>query len=122
QPFRQRLDHDLFRVVHAVHHEAKLAILGLEDDDVDRLLIRAGALALDLQLAVEMDQGDQVAAQAINRSRVNSLNAPTDLLPLEPYQLQQAELGNGVAVAARCHDQRGDDGQGQGDLDLDACA
>ncbi len=41
---------------------------------------------------------------------------------LQPHQFEQAELRDGEALAAGDHHQRGNDGQGQRNLDLDGCA
>ena len=77
---------------------------------------------LDLELAAQVDQGQQVAAQPVDRRPVDLLDAALGLLAFEPDQLQQADLGNRVAVAADGDGQGRDDGQRQRDLHLDGGA
>ena len=77
----QRLDHDLLGVVDGVHDQAELAVVGLQDDDVD-LAVRSAAGRLDLQLAVQVDQRQQVAAQPVHRRPVDQLDAALGLLAL----------------------------------------
>ena len=70
----ERLDDDLLGVVDLVDDQAELPVVGLQHDDVDRR--RAGAAgALDAELAVEVDQRQQVAAQAVDRRAVDRLDA-----------------------------------------------
>src|SRR5205085_1171819 len=109
----QRLDDDFLRVVDTVHHQSELAIVGLEHDDVDDV---AGPV-LDLEFAVEVNQRQQVAAQPIHGDAVNLLDAQAGLAFFQANQFQEADLGNGVTVAGAGDDQRGNDGQRQGNLD-----
>ncbi len=71
-----------------------------------------------MQLAVEVDQRQQVAAQTVHRRAVDLLDAALGLLAFQADQLQQADLRDGIAVAAAGDGQGRDDGQGQGDLHL----
>ncbi len=116
----KRLDHDLLGVVDRVHDQPELAVVGLEDDDVDHAGLRADRL--DLELAAQVDQGQQVAPQPVDRRPVHLLDAPHGLLSFEPDQLQQADLRDRVAVAADGDGQGRDDGQRQRDLHLDGGA
>ena len=56
-----------------VDDQAELAVVGLQDDDVDRLVrrVRAARSAI-AQLAVEVDQRQQVAAQPVDRRAVDA--------------------------------------------------
>ena len=78
--------------------------------------------SIDLELAVQVDQRQQVAAQPVDRRPVDLLDAALGLLAFEADQFQQADLGDGVAVAAAGDGQGRDDGQGQRDLHLDGGA
>ena len=77
---------------------------------------------LDLELPAQVDQGQQVAPQPVHRRPVNLLDAALGLLAFEPDQLQQADLGDRVAVAADGDRQGRDDGQRERDLHLDGGA
>ena len=95
----QRLDHDLLGVVDRVHDQAELAVVGLQDDDVDHAVCPSRTDST-WSCAVQVDQRQQVAPQPVDRRPVNQLDAALGLLAFEPDQLQQADLGNRVAVAA----------------------
>ena len=68
--------------------------------------------------AAQVDERQQVAAQAVDRRPVDLLDSALGLLAFEPDQLEQADLGDGVAVAAGGDGQRRDDGQRERDLHL----
>ena len=66
------------------------------DDDVDDLGLRAagpdGARIVETELAVEVGEREQVAAEPVDRRAVDGLDPPPGLLALEPHQLQQVDL------------------------------
>src|SRR5262249_54366714 len=110
---------DLLGVVDGIDDQAERAFVGLQNDDIDLARGDAVACGFDLQLAVEGDQREQVAAEAVDRGTVDQLDAFESLLAIEADQLEQAGVGDGGAVAAAGDGQRRDDGQGQGDFHLD---
>jgi hypothetical protein len=53
----------------------------------------------------------------MHRRPVDVLDPAGAVRFVEPYELEQAHLRDGVLVPARRHDERGDDGERQRDLD-----
>src|SRR5262249_9544937 len=68
---------------------------------------------------VEVHQGEQAVPVAVDQDPVDALDALAGLLALDADQFDDADLGDGVAVAGAGDDQDLDDRQGQGDADPD---
>src|SRR5262249_47042763 len=108
--FAERFYYDLFRVVDLVHDEAELALVGLKHHDVDRREFRKiGSLIFDFQFTIEIDEREEPSAQAVHRDALNQLDALLRVFAVEPDELEQADLWNGIAVTAAGDDQRGND-------------
>ena len=114
---RHRLDHDLFGVEHAVDHDAEGLASDLGHHDEPVLGVGCGAV-VDLEQLLEVDQRQQLVAQPQDRGVLDALDAVFGV-GARPHQFDDRELGNGKTVAGGFHDQGGDDGQGQRDLDGD---
>ena len=71
------------------------------------------------QHLVQIGNGQQASAPAINRRSVHMLDVLFRRISLQPDQLQQADLGNHEPFAAAGDHQAGNDGQRERDLDLD---
>ncbi len=112
----ERLDDDLLGVLDGVDDQAEALPIGLQDDDVDRLV---GALDRSAELPGEVDDRQQPTAQPVDGSAVDQLDAGAGVLSLEPQQLDEAQLRDREAAVAAADHQRRDDGQGERDLDLD---
>ena len=82
-----------------VDDQAELPVVGLEDDDVHRV-VAATWRARACSAACEVDERQQVAAQAVDRRPCDPLDAAFGLLAFEADQLEQADLRDGEAVAA----------------------
>ena len=119
EPFQllaERLDHDLLGVVDAVDHQSELAVLGLQNHDADRL----GPLRrLEPQHLVQVGDGQQTPAPAINRCSVHVLDVLLGGISLQADQFEQADLGNHESLAAAGDHQAGNDGQRERNLELD---
>ena len=119
EPFQllaQRLDHDFLGVVDAVYHQPKLPVFGLQDYDVDRL----GPLGrFQTQHLIQVSDGQQTAAPAIDRCSVHMLDVLLRRISLQPNQLKQADLGNDEPFPSAGNHQAGNDRQRERDLDLD---
>ncbi|MGY3363705.1 hypothetical protein ACVWZL_000830 [Bradyrhizobium sp. GM2.4] len=117
---RHRLDHDFFGVEHAVDDDAEGLAADLRHHDEAVLGIGDGAV-VDLEQLLEMDQRQQLVAQPENRGVLDALDAVLRV-GAGPHQLDHGELRDRKAVAGGFHDQRGDDGERQRDLDGDGGA
>ena len=91
----QWLDDNLLRVEHRVDEQSKLAIVGLQDDDVRVAFL--GRLG-ELQHLTEVDECEQVSAQPEQGYPVNSLDRALALVRVEPYEFHQVDLGNREAL------------------------
>ena len=111
----KRFDHDLFSVINLVDHQPELAVARLQHHDVHRFRSRSVAQA---QFAVEVNQGQQIAAQTIDRSSMKVLDAALGVNCLAAHQFDQADLGDGETFASTGNDECRNDGQGQGNFDL----
>ncbi len=109
QLFAQWFHDDLFGVIDFIHHQAKLAAIGLQNDDVDCLFFhRLILFAVKLQFPVEVDDRQQVSAQTVDGYFLDHLDAHLRRLAFEPHQLHQAHLRYSEALPA------GRDNQGRG--------
>src|SRR5208283_4158898 len=116
--FAKGLDHNFFGIVDAVDDQPELPPIGLQHHQVDRAILLADGTGIgcELQFAVEIDEGQQAAAQPVDRRAMNQFDALAYLVGLDPHQLKQADLWDGVAIAPACDYQRGDDRQRQRNL------
>ena len=117
---RHRLDHDFLGMEHAVDHDAEglAADLRHHDETVFRI---GGDAAVDLQQLLQMHQRQQLVAQPQDRRVLDALDAMFGI-GARAHQFDHGELRNRKAVAGGFHDQRGDDGERQRNLDGDAGA
>ena len=85
--FAQRLDHDFLGIIDFINDQAELASVGLQNDNVDHRLVggaRDGLLRVgfQLQIAIQISQGEQLAAQAVDGRAVKHFDALAGLLRL----------------------------------------
>ena len=78
----------------------------------------AGIGLFHAQFVVQINQGKEVSAQPIDGRAVDHFDPLASLLALQADEFQEADLGNGVPIAPTGHDERRNNGQGQGNLDL----
>ena len=117
---RHRLHDDFFGVEHAVDHDAEDLVADLRHHD--EAVLRIACLgAVHLQELLEMDQRQQLVAQAQHRRILDALDAVLGVA-LRAHQLDHGKLRDREAVAARLDDQRGDDRQRERNLDGEARA
>ena len=113
----ERLDDDFLGVVDLVDDQAELALVGLEHDDVDGGKFRAiGRFVFDLEFAIEVNERQQAAAQAVHGNALDELDALLRVFAVETHQFEQTDLRDGVAVAAAGDDQRGNDRERERDF------
>ena len=79
------------------------------------------AAAVDLQQLLQMHQRQQLVAQPQHRRVLDALDAVFGIGP-RAHQFDHGQLRNRKTVAGGFHDQRGDDGERQRNLDGDAGA
>src|SRR5204862_6931950 len=102
QQLAERFDDDLGRVGNLVDDQAELTVLGVEHHDVDHLpahhLARAGR-ATGQQL-IEEDEGQQVAAQAVDGGVVDALDPAAGQVAFQTDQLDEVDLGDRIVLDA----------------------
>ncbi len=79
-------------------------------------LERSGASSSTLQFAIEIDEREQTAAQAMHGDSLNELDSLLRVFAVETNEFEQADLRDGVAVAAAGDDERGNDREGERDF------
>ena len=67
-----------------------------------------------LEQAIEKDEGQQAAAQTIERRVLEPLDAAVGFPGAQMHQLGERGLGDGEILPAAVHDERGNDGEGEG--------
>ena len=109
-----RLDDDLLGVDDAVDDEAEATPLGPQHGDDHVAVVPLGGEAEDVG---EPDEGEQLAAEAVDLRAADLLDGVGGLLGVQADELLQADLRDGVAVAGALDGERRDDGQGQRDAE-----
>ena len=73
--FAQGLDDNFFGVVDLVDDQTELAVIGLQDDDVDRAVCSwLAPIGGEFQFLMQIDQRQEPAAQAVDGRAVNQLD------------------------------------------------
>ena len=115
---RHRLHDDLFGVEDGVDHDAEGLVADLRDHD--EAVLRIACLgAVHLQELLEMDQRQQLVAQAQHRRILDVLDTVLGVA-LRAHELDHGKLRDREAIAARLDDQRGDDRKRERNLDGEA--
>ena len=117
---RHRLDDDFLGVKDAVDDDAESLAADLSDDDEAALDFPVG-VGIGPQQPAQARQRQQLVAQPQHRRVLDALDAMIPALA-RAHQFDDRQLRNGEPLAARFHDQGGDDRQRQRDLDGEAQA
>ena len=101
QLFAQRFDDDFLGIIDLVDDQPELAVAAPQHNDVRRFLcVRSGGLgSFNLQFPVQVDQGEQIAAQAVERRPVDQLDGRVAVI--QSNQFQQADLRDRETVLRR---------------------
>ena len=115
QLLSQRLDHDLLRVVNAVHDKPKLAIFRLQDHHADRF---GSVSRSEPQHLIQICDGQKAPAPAIDWRPMHIFDMLSGGVTLQTDQFKQADLWNHESFPAASYDKAGNDGQGERDPDF----
>ena len=102
QLLAQRLYDNFLGVVDLVHHQAELAVVGLQHHDIDDLrALPSVAEAGRRSSRLRSTRRKQVAAKPIDRGPPDILDAGDGVGPFQANQLQQADLRDSEAFLHR---------------------
>ncbi len=112
---RDRLHNDFLGIEHPVDHDAEAIGADLSDDD-ECVIFRFHFASIELQELAQRNQRQQPVAQAQDRRVLDPLDLQL-AIGGGAHQLDHADLRDREALARAFDDQRGDDRQGERDLD-----